>query len=810
MKKLALLFVAFNFVTPLFPQSIAPDILTKQWEASWIAVPGEPASGYGIYLFRKSIQVNPVPTSFIIHVSADNRYKLYVNEKLVSLGPARGDLYYWNFETVDIAPYLTEGKNIIAAQVWNEGDLRPEAQISWRTGFILQGNTQAESAINTNSGWKCTRDDSYGPLMSPEVIGYYVTGPGEFIDMKKHSKSWNTAGFDDSNWRSALPAFWRGGSPKGLQDAFGWMLVPSAIPQMELTIQRLQQTREATGIAVPAAFPASPVSFAVPARTKVTLLLDQGFLTNAYPTLLFSKGLNAGISVKYTEALFIPAVSVLYGTKTGGYMGSSAIAGKGNRNEVKEKVFLGRKDSLVSDGTLHQTFTSLYWRTFRYVLLTIETQDEPLVIEDFYGTFTGYPFQRNARFESDNNELQKILDIGWRTARLCAIETYMDCPFYEQLQYIGDSRIQAMVSYYNSGDDRLVRNALNLMDHSRISEGVTLSRHPSFSPQLIPTFSLWYIGMLHDYWMYRPDENFVKEKLPGTREVLNFFNRYQASDGSLHNVPYWNFTDWVDNRKGWSGGVAPAGADGSSAVLDLQLLWAYQVAAELENQLGMAAYAMEYDKRAQQLVQTIRQKYWDPSRELFADTPEKDVYSQHANTLAILTGTIVGDDAARLAIKIRNNDLLAPASIYFKYYLHRAFIKTGIGDAYPEWLDKWYENIAMGLTTWAEDSNVNQARSDCHAWGSSPNVEFFRTVLGIDTDAPGFARVIIEPHLGSMTRASGEIPHPNGKIAVKYLLEKGKWNIDVTLPEKLTGTFVWKGQRYELKAGENEMVISNR
>ena len=78
------------------------------------------------------------------------------------------------------------------------------------------------------------------------------------------------------------------------------------------------------------------------------------------------------------------------------------------------------------------------------------------------------------------------------------IETYMDCPYYEQLQYIGDTRIQAMISFYNSGDDRLVRNAINLMDHSRISEGITLSRHPSYSPQLIPTFSLWYIGMLHD------------------------------------------------------------------------------------------------------------------------------------------------------------------------------------------------------------------------------------------------------------------------------------------------------------------------
>jgi len=41
-----------------------------------------------------------------VHLSADNRYKLYVNSVLVSCGPARGDLYYWNYETVDLAPYL--------------------------------------------------------------------------------------------------------------------------------------------------------------------------------------------------------------------------------------------------------------------------------------------------------------------------------------------------------------------------------------------------------------------------------------------------------------------------------------------------------------------------------------------------------------------------------------------------------------------------------------------------------------------------------------------------------------------------------
>jgi len=807
MKKLISLFVMFVSVSTLFsPGQISPAILTQQWDAKWIAVPGEPANDYGVYLFRKTIDLISVPSTFLVHVSADNRYKLFVNEKLVSLGPARGDLYYWNFETVDLAPYLVMGKNIIAAQVWNEGELRPEAQISWRTGFILQGNTTAESDIITGPSWKCTKDESYSPLSSPEVVGYYVTGPGEFIDMKKHIKGWNKTDFNDSSWKPSGLAYWRGGSPKGMQDAFGWMLVPSPLPQRELTKQRLQSVRE-TNVMIPEAFPAQAASFTIPANSKADILLDQGFLTNAYPTLEFSRGKDAGIRIKYAEALFVPANSPMYGTKSGGYMGSETINGKGNRNEVKGKIFLGGKDSLISDGTDHQEFSSLYWRTFRYVLITIETKNEPLMVEDFYGTFTGYPFVLKARFESDKPELQKVLEIGWRTARLCAIETYMDCPFYEQLQYIGDARIQAMVSFYNSGDDRLVRNAINLMDHSRIAEGITLSRHPSFSPQLIPTFSLWYIGMLHDYWMYRPDSEFIREKLAGTRQVLDFFHKYQQADGSLIHVPYWNFTDWVDNRKGWSGGVAPIGKDGCSSVLDLQLLLAYQTAAELEEKLGMDAYAGLYRNRAGQLMATIRQKYWDASRGLFSDTPEKDVYSQHANTLAILTGTVTGNDAAILAGKMLKDAGLAPASIYFKYYLHLAFVKAGMGNEYLAWLDKWFENIAMGMTTWAEDSEINTARSDCHAWGSSPNIEFYRTVLGIDTDAPGFARVKIEPHLGTLQKASGEIPHPAGKISVKYVLNKEMWNLEINLPGNLTGSLVWNGKSYDLKAGINNMVL---
>ena len=100
------------------------------WHANWIAMPGDQGHDYGVYYFRKHIELTNKPTTFIVHVSADNRYKLYVNGTLVSLGPARGDIYHWNYETVDLAPWLTSGKNIVSAVVWNEADHRPEGQIS--------------------------------------------------------------------------------------------------------------------------------------------------------------------------------------------------------------------------------------------------------------------------------------------------------------------------------------------------------------------------------------------------------------------------------------------------------------------------------------------------------------------------------------------------------------------------------------------------------------------------------------------------------------------------------------------------------
>jgi hypothetical protein len=109
-----LLYVQTGYVQA---QAAPADI--KTWNANWIAVPNVDGNAYGVFYFRKKVNLPVKPASFIIHVSADNRYKLYVNGILVSLGPARGDTYYWNYETIDLAPYLNQGKNTVSALVFN-------------------------------------------------------------------------------------------------------------------------------------------------------------------------------------------------------------------------------------------------------------------------------------------------------------------------------------------------------------------------------------------------------------------------------------------------------------------------------------------------------------------------------------------------------------------------------------------------------------------------------------------------------------------------------------------------------------------
>ena len=443
--------------------------LSLKWPAYWISCPGIQPTGYGVYHFRKEFNLAKKPEKFVINVSADNRYRLFINGRSVSKGPSRGDLLHWYYETVDIAPYLKEGKNLVAALVWNMGMYRPLAQLTSRTGLIVQSSEVADSVINTNQTWKVLANAAYAPV----TTNNYFVGASDSVRGSLYPWGWEKTLSMDKEWANAV--LLERGTPYGSSTGYSWVLTPEDIPQMEETGQRMSRVRIAEGIKVSNDWPAKTGQLLIPGNRKITLLIDQDFLTTGYPELLVSGGKGAKIKLSYAEALF----------KDGR---------KGNRNEVNGyEMIKAPSDYFIADGGKRRLYRPLWFRTWRYIKLDIQTGPEALQIEDFYGMYTAYPFSENASFESDDKSIEKIWETGWRTARLCAHETYFDCPYYEQLQYIADTRIQALISLYVDGDDRLMKKAIRAFNRSRVYEGITDSRFPGYKAQFIPPFSLFWI-----------------------------------------------------------------------------------------------------------------------------------------------------------------------------------------------------------------------------------------------------------------------------------------------------------------------------
>jgi hypothetical protein len=730
-------------------------------------------------------------------VSADNRFILWVNGRRVGDGPARGDLAHWRYERFDLAPFLRAGTTRMTATVWNWGVYAPIAQISDRTAFLLESEAAAADSISTPEGWQVEVERGHRPLdrSSVDLRTYMAAGPGEELDAAQYDWKWQSPDDASEAWAPAATPM-RDSIHPGVNKAHSadttgdnsWGLVPDTLPHMEYTPVSAGEVVRMDSIASEQPglrkFPESSVT--LPPGIHAHLLLDRKTLTTAYPILTVSGGKGSKIWLTYSEALYDKEMH------------------KGDRDEVGNRTAHGLKDCFLPDGGADRVFEPLWWRTWRYLDLDITTGSEPLQLESLTAAFTAYPFQEHARFESSDPDLAKIWEISWRTARLDAHETYMDTPYYEQLQYVGDTRIQALISYAVAGDDRLAGQALEAFDESRIPDGLTRSRYPSSLAQTIPTFSLLWLGMVHDWWMYRPDPEPARASLEGTRAVLHWFARYEQPDGLLAKLPWWSFIDWVS-----AGEIPTYDAKGESCMTTLEYLGALDDAADLEKALGDPLFAGRYQARAAHVRSGLFQQCWNAQRGLLADAPDRSSFSQQANILGVLYDVIPKDRQKDVLQKISAiepgtaPDGVLSASYYFRFYLARALDHAGMADQYLSSIEPWRKLLALHFSTWPEVPG--DTRSDSHAWSAHPIYDLLTLVAGIEPASPGFATVRIAPHLGSLPALTADFPHPQGMIHVEYRRENGKLNALVTLPGTLTGTFLYEGKAWPLKPGRNQI-----
>jgi|HubBroStandDraft_1064217.scaffolds.fasta_scaffold10817_2 alpha-L-rhamnosidase len=810
MRTVLVLFAAAIAATALPSQtSLSADPASREWKAQWVTHPTAPLREPLVLHFRRFVTLERVPATYPVRVSADNRFILFVNGVRVGDGPARGDLAHWRYELFDLAPMLKPGQNLITATVWNWGVYAPLAQISDRTAFLLESEATGDADTSTPKGWQVEVEPGHMPLdrKTVDVETYFASGPGEEIDAAQYDWNWNSPDDQSPAWvtvgspmrDSMFPSVAHAHSADTTEDN-NWWLVPDRLPHMEYQAESAGEVarldtigQEQPGLSK---FPASPAI--LPPGIHTHILLDRKTLTTAYPVLTVSGGKGARVWLTYSEALYDKKMQ------------------KGDRNAVEGREAHGLKDEFLPDGGDQRVFQPLWWRTWRYLDVDIQTGEQPLTLDSLTARFTAYPFEEKASFESADPELKQIWDISWRTARLDAHETYMDTPYYEQLQYIGDTRIQALISYAIAGDGRLAHQAIEAFNNSRIPGGITLSRYPTSLAQRIPTFSLLWIGMVHDWWMYQPDTEPVRVSLPGVRSVLGWFGQYRVPDGVLTKLPWWSFIDWVS-----SGEIPTYGQSGTSCATTLQYLGALNDAADLEQALGDPVFARRDRGSAESVRRNVYEHCWSPERGLLADNSDKKAFSQQSNILAVLYDVIPKDRQKEVMRKIlaidpgTTPDGVLSASYYFRFYLARALDHAGMGDEYLASIEPWRKLLPLHFSTWPE--TPGKTRSDSHAWSAHPIYDLLTMVAGIEPASPGFKTVRIAPHLGDLEKLEAKFPHPEGDIKVEYhwkpehadpKMKGGRtFFATIDLPGTLTGTFEYDGRSWPLKPGTNRLQV---
>ena len=742
------------------------------WMPDWKEdVNGKPS----LVRFRKAVMLEEKPASMKLRLSADTRYKLYVNGEFVEFGPAKGDQRIWYVDTVEIAPWLREGINTLAVEVLRY----PLAYRSGNFGMVRTATAGlfVEGDVVADESWKCCQvpgfdilreSPGFAPLMFLEE---YTAGEAD--------NGWKAADYDDSAWVNARPY-----NVMEINEAScPGDLTPRPIPFLNKIPRKLigvvPKYDETTAAAWEKVINGEG-TVTIPAGKTDTVELNAGEEMCGYLSLRLQGGKGATVRILCSEG---------YVQKEMYSNGMDPI--KKDRCDWVNGYLDGYTDIYHAAGYgkegAEEIYEPFWFRTFRFIRLEITTGEEDCVITGFDYRETGYPLDVKTTVAASDPSFDGIWDISLRSLRRCMHETYEDCPFYEQLQYAMDSRSQILYTYMTSGDDRLPRQCMDDFRRSQRADGMINCCYPHWGPNIIPGFAIYYILMVYDHMMFFGDKKLIRKHLGAIDGILEYFDNHLEERGIVGKTGghiserYWSFIDW-SVPWGPTVGTPPSGLKGPIVMESFLYIFGLQHAAKLCDYLGRTGTAREYRDRAAAVQKAINTCCRDEDG-FYLDSPGVKDYSQHCQVFAVLTDTVPLEEGRRLVLaSLDELEKFAQCTVAAMFYLFRALEKIGAYDRTDALWETWRNMLKNHLTTCVE--NYVGERSDCHAWGALILHELPAVILGVRPTAPGFERFEIAPVPGYLDWAKGDVVTPYGMVRVEWSKkENGKLDLNCRIPE---------------------------
>lgn len=474
-----------------------------------------------------------------------------------------------------------------------------------------------------------------------------------------------------------------------------------------------------------------------------------------------------------------------FGKETFGYVVLKGVKGNGkvsiyygeSKEEALDKEYcetldvLLFKDELVTDLSTNNVsernddYTLHGSKAFRYVYIVLESG---VTLSDVAMNFEYLPVEQKGSFRCNDEDINKIWEIGAYTMYLTTREFFIDGIKRDRWVWSGDAIQSYLMNYYLFFEKDAVERTIWLL---RGKDPIT-----SHINTILDYTFFWFLS-IYDYYMYTGNSEFVEQIYPRMKSMMDFVLSRTNSEGMVEGqTGDWVFVDWAD------GYLDKKGELSFEQILFCKSLETMSLCSSL---VGDSKSNVIYEKRAKDLRAKLDEAFWNDEKGAMVhnriDGKQCSTVTRYANMFSVLYGYLDNDKKTKVRDNVLLNDsILRITTPYMRFYELEALCCLGEQDkVMSEIKSYWGGMVKENATTFWEKYDPTQSgrghyamynrpygKSLCHAWGASPIYLIGKYYLGVKPVEPGYQKFEIRPDLGGLKWMEGTVPVPGGKIDV--------------------------------------------
>ena len=735
---------------------------------------GHPYDIVNLYAkYRHTFDVEQVPNTAPLYITADQSYRLYINGKFITNGPARGYQHSQPFDEIDVAKYLQKGKNLIAVRLYTPGRSTYQHLSQGYAGLIYALDLGNGKQVLSSRSTKALRQN--GCDRDTLQISSQQNNQ-EHIDLRIEDPAWTQLEFDDSNWESPYPVRY---------NAMPYYAFESRmIPMPEVYLIK-DQKLIATGTG-------KTINEQYRIRDVVDLFEKEEVKTQAVSQEKHIASAHASPKGEFKNFLFdfgkmqvgFPILKIE--NAKGGEIVDIFLTEMTKDNTGFDRYLNNLRSGhrlICREGDQEHQFFQL--ASFRY--MTIRVRNNPN--SDLKITpsimWSAYPLGNKGKFNTSNKLVNDIWQACKQTQKICSLDAYVDTPYREQAQWWGDARVQCWNTFFISGDARLLRRGIRSISMQKAPNGLTYGHAPTMAHHcILPDFSLiWILTIWDYYWQTGEIEAYLNHR-DTVMSILSYFDaNTDHKTGLVKADPrYWLFLDWTNLQK-----------QDLPSVLNLWLLEALSKMHKLCADNGIQADAKMFAQREQKVRNAIEKNLLIDglvSDGIMANGKPNPETPIHAQVLAKLTN-LKGFDFEKAKEKIllpflrEEKTFKAMPSSFWVVYVMQCMVDAGHSKEVYNYIKKNWKPFAEYGTTFENYDADKKGKSHSHAWSAHPAFLLPRILGGVKQEAPAWKKVSINPNF---FEDSADIiyPTPQGDITVSWKKSaNGEYVKKIKTPNKI-------------------------